>query len=405
MKTKIVLLSVVYIAFFSCVIKAQDTTINLDLLKAPASPGANLLGFATSDIEKPTDISAFMLSLQSATGSFSKLPSNYAIDLAPYWLLSKRTDFTTAGLAKTDFKNVFKQTLVVSLAIRNPEDSSLSTFRAGNTYGAIGFKFSLVRPAYDKETTRRLNHIWAVQYSINRSRSEALRKWRENDPEYTRLYKQRSYMLDTAKDKLAFTESQAYKTISDSINAVVDQFNNDDFKKYDLKALKDSAASFVLNRQGWSWDVAGGISAAFMDKRFDSSNVHNAGVWTTFGYTDKKGSSLLGIVRYLYNPSQVFAKDNEPNTEEKLSTLDYGVRYIYANEASKFSASMEALYRSVVSGSSIKPSWRLIFNADYAIWKNQKLTFSFGRNFDGVVSKGGNLVAALSFLTGFGNKR
>ncbi len=47
----------------------------------------------------------------------------------------------------------------------------------------------------------------------------------------------------------------------------------------------------------------------------------------------------------------------------------------------------------------------LVFNADYAIWKNQKLTFSFGKNFDGAISKGGNLIAALTFLAGFGNKR
>ena len=51
-----------------------DTTIKVDLLKAPSSPASNLLGIAPSDIEKPTDVSAFMLSLQSATNSFIKLP-------------------------------------------------------------------------------------------------------------------------------------------------------------------------------------------------------------------------------------------------------------------------------------------------------------------------------------------
>jgi hypothetical protein len=47
----------------------------------------------------------------------------------------------------------------------------------------------------------------------------------------------------------------------------------------------------------------------------------------------------------------------------------------------------------------------MLFNADYALFKNQKLTFSFGRDFDGTISKDGNLIAALTLIAGFGNKR
>ena len=46
-----------------------------------------------------------------------------------------------------------------------------------------------------------------------------------------------------------------------------------------------------------------------------------------------------------------------------------------------------------------------MFNIDYAILKNQKLTFSFGKNYDGTTTKDGNLIATLGMVFGFGNKR
>src|ERR1043165_5047307 len=88
-----------------------DTTIKVDLLRAPISPASNLLGFASSDIDRPTDVSAFMFSLLSAAGSFSKLPSSYAVDIAPYWFFksSNKGDITTEGFRKSSGKDVFKQ--------------------------------------------------------------------------------------------------------------------------------------------------------------------------------------------------------------------------------------------------------------------------------------------------------
>ena len=151
------------------------------------------------------------------------------------------------------------------------------------------------------------------------------------------------------------------------------------------------------------------MSAGFFDKRFDNSSVNNAGLWTTLGYTDDTTARYYGsglfLARLLYNPDKIFAKDNAPAEQKDIWTFDAGLRYIYSRPQSKFSASLEGIYRSVLSSNTIDPSWRIIFNADYAIWQNQKLTFSFGRNFDGTITKDGNLVAALTFLTGFGNKR
>jgi hypothetical protein len=39
------------------------------------------------------------------------------------------------------------------------------------------------------------------------------------------------------------------------------------------------------------------------------------------------------------------------------------------------------------------------------VLKNKRLTFTFGRDFDSTITKGGNLIAAFTLLAGFGNKR
>jgi len=53
----------------------------------------------------------------------------------------------------------------------------------------------------------------------------------------------------------------------------------------------------------------------------------------------------------------------------------------------------------------LDPSWRLVLSTEYEVAKNRKVTFSFGRNFDGAISKGGNLIAAINFIAGFGGER
>lgn len=382
----------------------QDTTVKLNLLKAPSSPGSNLLGFASSDIDKPTDLSAFMASLQSSTGAFTQLPSNFAFEIVPYWLFKTKTDFTTKGLNSEKKSDIFKQTFALSFAIRNP-DSTNADYKVSNTYGAIGFKFSLVRGKYDTKTNETLNKIRNLQNKINKGIRDDLNTLLNSDSTFKKLSKLRKNMLSKfgGDEELAGKDS-TYKAVDDAINQLQKKILEKPNSAFDK--INEIASPLILNRTGCSLDIAGGVSGEFINKRFDNSRVYNAGLWATFGHTGVRGGSTLFLIRYLYNPNKIFALDNAVNKKvSDISTLDFGGRYVYSNSDSRFTCSAEAIYRSVLSSSTISPSWRLIFNADYAIWQNQKLTFSFGRNFDGVVSKDGNLVAALGFLIGLGNNR
>ena len=408
MKRILPLLTACCMFFLNAWSQSAEEGVELDLLKAPASPASNLLGIAVSDIDKPTDVSAFMLSLQKASGNFTMLPSSYAVDIAPYWLLKKKMgDVTTEGLKRSSGTNVFKQTFVLSFAMRST-DSAETDLTPNSIYGGLGFKFSIFRGDYDETTLQGLAEIRKWQIVQVRIQSRTLENYK-NDPDVLALQEERRQLLkEEARDSTSLERKKQIDHIIDSIGTVLAD------KLLDLKnsasteakqKIKEAAAAFQTARVGFTWDVSGGVSAEFRVRRFDDSKVYNAGIWTTLGYTGAKAGSALLLLRYLHNPDKIFAKDNAPNDIGDISTFDVGGRYIYSRPQAKFNASLEGVYRSVLTSNTIDPSWRIIFNADYAVSQNQKLTFSFGRNFDGSITKGGNLVAALSFLTGFGNKR
>lgn len=404
---------------FIVVAQQKNISEEFDLLKAPISPASNLLGFSQSDIDKPTDVSAFMTSLQTATNSFSQLPSNYAIDIAPYWLFKKNSlgDISTKGLSNSYGQKVLKQTLVLSFAVKNT-DSVSNNFNPESTYAAMGFRFSIYRGNYDSTTVSQLRKIAILQQEKLTLMKKNQTLVYDNLPQEIDSLKQARKNIfagfdtkDESKDNLLLGELLLKKaTKLDSIIGAKIEILLDDnkdaeqFTKIDSR-IKELAGKFQLARVNFTWDIAGGISAEFRNKNFNNSKVYNTGVWTTFGYTWEKSGSLLGLVRYLYNPDKVFALDNQVNEIDNISTLDAGIRYIFGKSQSKFNCSIEAIYRSALSQDSINSSWRFIANADYAILKNQKLTFSFGRNYDGTTTKDGNLIAALGLVVGFGNNR
>ncbi|OOV20188.1 hypothetical protein [Flavobacterium sp. LM4] len=415
---KIIFVSIL-LTNFILVAQQKDNSQEFDLLKAPISPVSNLLGFSQSDIDKPTDVSAFMTSLQTATNSFSQLPSNYAIDIAPYWLFKKNSlgDISTKGLSNSYGKKVLKQTLVLSFAVKNT-DSVSNNFNPESTYGAMGFRFSIYRGNYDSTTVSQLRKIAILQQEKLTLMKKNQTKVYDNLPQEIDSLKQARKNIfagfdtkDESKDNLLLGElllkkaSKLDSVIGAKIEILLDDNKDaEQFTKIDSK-VKELAGKFQLARVNFTWDIAGGISAEFRNKNFNNSKVYNTGIWTTFGYTWEKTGSLLGLIRYLYNPDKIFALDNQVNEIDNISTLDTGIRYIFGKSQSKFNCSIEAIYRSALSQDSINSSWRFIANADYAILKNQKLTFSFGRNYDGTTTKDGNLIAALGLVVGFGNNR
>lgn len=404
--------------FFSCFMFAAfsgtgqtvSDTLTLDLLKAPASPAFNLLGIASSDIERPTDLTAFAFSVQNNTNSFTKIPSNYAAEFSPGWL-GGRNNMTLDKFNSINFRDIFWQSFSVSFGLsRQDEEGNQTDEQASFTKTGVGIKFSLIRPTWTGETKAIYNELTELMNVTLRDNTLKKREAQRTDLALADLDALR---VKTAQDASLTRETKLTRMIvlDAQITArkaeLNDSLDNEFFQVNEhYKSLTQKASDFKVERNGIFLDFSGGVVLDFPDENFNNSSLSKAGGWLTGGYEGgNKNVSILGIARYLFNPDKVFSDDSGLVQTSDISTLDAGARLIFKGAKGKFNASTEGIYRSILNEDAIDPSWRLVLNAEYDIGINQKLTFAFGRNFDRTISRNGNLITALNFIAGFGNKR
>jgi hypothetical protein len=393
-----------------CFGQKDSTTISLDLLRGPSSPAANLIGISQKDIEKPSDVGSFLVTLQKASGDYSKLPANFAVDLAPFWLF-KRKSITFDNYIKDDVGENIKQSLVFSVAFKNNAKSAANSNSLDSTHLGLGFKFSIFRGKLSNKSQKQLAKVNLGLRNLNLKmepdfdvfldslKSRARKKY----PEYV---KNEKVMVELVSQRLTIEFKNA-KTYIDSINNVCKkEFEDKDSTifKAELDAISKATSEVRFQRVGFKLDFAGGLVQGFEGENYDKVTTIKKALWVVGGWDLECGLSALGILRYQHNPDKIFADDKGVLKDVKnVETLDYGGSIQFNQEDSKFILSTEYIYRSVLGNSIVPSSYRFTINASYEIAKNSALTFSFGRNYDKTTEKGGNLIAAINFIQGFGN--
>lgn len=374
----------------------NEQTVTLDLLQAPSSPGASLLGIGSSEIEKPSDPSAFMVSFQNATEDFTTLPKSYAIGFAPTWIFRGNKIDLDKFLSNSPKENI-RQSFVISMAT-----TTNSELTVPETQFALGAKISFFRGTVDSAFQKTLRQSSEILKMINSVNSQQVIDAQQRDSLYNAYFNTMKKLAREGKkgtpEYNAFQKLADYRAqeIKDSV-FVVEQTK--------LAELKTIAEKMDFKRYGWKLDLSGGTAWNFTDQKFDSGTLMKAGAWLTGGYDGKDNVSFLGIARYLYNPKQVFADPKNLLHEDNIHTFDCGARLILGKEGLPFRLSGEVLYRSVLNRAEIDPSWRFTLNTEYKIDKNLLLSFVIGRDFDGTISKDGNLITALNLIKGFGTKK
>jgi hypothetical protein len=401
MKPARLLLSIAAAASFYINAAAQnsaDTAVKVDVLKAPVSPASSLLGLSPSDIEKPTDPAAVMISLRSATEGFSMLPNKYAVDIAPFLLFSKN-GISVKDLQSVKFRDLMKQTFVLSTAINRISKADNKEDTTDVTKLGVGFKLSLIRGDLNKDFIRATRRIQVIQSRLL-DEYDGEDDYAEADPQY-KLLKEKADSFLRVNHAVPSDLQQAKEQL---YTKLIDEYEKRNLRiSESKKEISEALAKVTLDRYGWFMDFSGGVVMDFRNDRFENNKISTGGAWLTFGYDDPKGLSLLWISRYLYSPETVLAKAGASGLN--LHTFDAGGRLLYKSADKKLYLSGEAIYRSVLTRNIVDPSWRLMFNASYETGINQKIIFSFGRNFDGTYFRGGNLVSSINFLIGLGKQR
>ena len=381
----------------------MDTTIKLDLLRSPASPAFNILGIAPSIIERPTDLTSFSLSVQQATNNFTTLPNSYALQLAPFLLSRKKFTLNTFDSNRYAFRQSFD--ISVGFTHQGPAGQenvdSLKTTKLG-----FGIKFSIIRPRWSQQTRNGYQRLIQAQRALM---DEAENHASQNN---SNLIRKRELLRNLAAiPNRTPAEEAMMQGLMVEIQLLTE--NAGDIMNADLatnssayQAAKQAALEIRNERKGAFLDFAGGFAFNFPDNRLGTGKLYRGGAWLTGGYEGgNSGFTALAIARYLYNPESLFALPTSIYGTTNVSTLDAGVRLLYAADGGKFDCGAEALYRSMLNWEGIPASWRLVVNAGYDIGVNHKLTFTFGKDFDGAITRGGNLIAALNLILGFGGER
>lgn len=381
-----------------------DSTISLDLLKSPASPAFNILGIAQSDIERPTDLKTFALSIQNATNNFTSLPESYAFQVAPFLMGRKQYSLNEFDSNRTAFKQSFQ--LSAGYTFIGPKGKekvdSLKTTKIG-----LGIKFSIIRPKWTEKTRTRYQALRAAQVALIAD----MRSFEQKHGSYTILEEKKKQVkeLELIRNRTPEQQERFMLLLQEirELDATMGREYAAILNKADaFAAAKKAATAFKTERKGFFLDFSGGFALDFPDNRFNYSKMYRGGAWLTGGHENgNKGLSSLFIVRYLYNPETVFAAPAGFVKGPSVSTLDMGGRLILDASAGKLAFSSELLYRSILGASVVDPSWRFVLNAEYDLRENQKLTFAFGRDFDGTISKGGNLIAMINLISAFGGGR
>lgn len=378
--------------FYFC----QDDEINLDLLRAQSSPAANLLGIANSEIEKPTDVNALMVSLRESSDNFSTLPSSFAIDVAPFKLGGNYQDLRK----KTpSFSEGFKQSFVTSFAFKKIEEDLEESIEARSRLG-LGVKFSLKRGNLNNKTIAALDKIEFYQKKMQEIAIT------DHEGKISALFEERKkFVLE--RNEIKDENSEKYKELSEKIKTIDKQISDETIatskneRQIYQEKIKEEAGKIKLDRYGFYLDLSMGTVVDFRNNKFDNSQISKTGAWLTGGWNwEKSSSSLIFITRYLYNSDSPLA--NPELKKENLHTLDMGSRYALNFFNKKFLMSGECIYRSILNKSDYESSWKFLLNFEYEVAKNQRLTFSFGRDFEGEYKKDGNVIVALNLLIGLG---
>ena len=392
---KIVILSIC--AFLMNTLYAQDqetVEVNVDALKDIQSPAANLLGIANTDIAKPNDPTAFMLNLSQATDNFTDVPVNYAVDLAPAWLLGAKNIDADKFVSNSIGSNIW-QTMVVSLAVNN-SDVTVDDEALKNTAFAAGLKFSILRGDISTETDNLIKESLAKMESINQETSRLLVEKLGENQEYQNT---QDKIFDPATSD---AEREINVKLADAIIKLIAlEISNE--TEDSRKSLEKVAKRMDFTRKGFKLDFNAAASFNFPDQIYSNGTSDKIAAWLTASYDVSDVFSFLGIARFLHNADETFINDQNIMAIEDLSLFNAGFKLQY--EKGDFSFSGEYLFQNAINNDNIDSGNKFLLNAKYVVSKNLVLALSFGRDFNNNITQDGNVISALNFIKGFGSKR
>jgi hypothetical protein len=346
---------------------AAPRTIELNNLRTPTSAAFELLDVAPTAIARPTMPRALAIELLSRTKGGSVIPNNYALEVAPYWLVP-RPALTYEQYTRPTTAQSIVQSLSISFATARPAPAPDSASDSAATQVALGIRTIPIagRPsARFLALERQLDSMQRARIATVRAQADA---------------------LDAAAQRAADSIATLLARQADSMRAIA-------------RAMGSTGAE----RVGTFVEVAAAAAAAYPSSTFDDGRFSRLGVWGTVSYRlESPRLDVVGLLRFLRDlrgPDQ--------------NALDLGGRLLWLN--GDFTVSAELVSRTAfdISGTeqvgnslqrALTSSTRAVGILDYRAAEGIYVTMSFGRDYASLVTNRHPLVAIFGIQFLYGDK-
>lgn len=394
------------VAHAQAVASAPPREIELDNLRTPTSPAFTLLGVAPTDVARPSTPRALATDLVSRTNRGSLIPSNYALEFAPYWLVSHPSlsyeEYTEPSSAQS-----IAQSFSISFATSRPDTSS----DTASTRIALGVRL-LPLGGHASSKFRGLEHqldsIQRTRPSLIRTQADALDEIDEATVQISRL--QADLAVTAANNapriadirrRIAIAEQQrsAAKASTAAAEAILKT------QADTMRSLAQAMGQADAERVGMFVELASAISGAYPGANFDAGKLSRVGAWATLSYrVESPHLDLIGLFRFLRDTG-----------DDAQNALDVGGRLFWLRNALGLSAEWVARTAYNVTSSApgnttaeraltFRSSSRLVGVIDYRAADAVYVTMSFGRDYKTLAEPRHPLVASLGLQFLYGDK-
>lgn len=351
----------------------SDALPDFSTLGTPTSPAFILLGIESSAVERPATPADFAARVLNATGGFSALPQNFAIEIAPYWIRSRPTLTWSADVERSPQASLAR-TFTVSAAT-----AQFGTEEASVTGLSVAFSTSPFSGRVSAESIEKIRRLEGALADF----SEGYIQHRNEEVE--RLLSEQAIEIRASPDSAAAIQAR-YEPIIAQAEAAVAVASTTAGELYEQSREQlDEYADFALDREGFFWNVVGGAAWAFPEQVVEAGELARWGLWSSVSYESGPWSPI-GVLRYVASEGASFRDDRTGDF------LDLGARLIYTTGA--FGISAEYVFRRLLDDNGDDADqYRLVGAVEYSLSEYAWLIASFGRDQD--ADRRGSLVAQL----------
>ncbi|HZD03255.1 MAG TPA: hypothetical protein VE173_00005, partial [Longimicrobiales bacterium] len=263
---------------------AQDVEVPaFNTLTNPPGPAWTLLGIEPSAVERPSTPTALGLSLLRTVEDAGGFPDQWAVELSPWWMLSRPDLEWSDDLERTVRESILR-TLGVSVATARTETGDRPV-----TSLAVAVRLSFVSGRVPERTRTRARQLQAMLTAVAVDASERAQAIRE------RLGTDSIFRVKAAEDLEAAQEW--LRAHEDSIEVLVRQ-------SADHAELRRAAAELQLNaatREGFFLELNAGWAVDAPRNVVDSASTRQLGIWLSPSWIGDR-ASVVGVLRYLSDP-------------------------------------------------------------------------------------------------------